>query len=76
MTAPVLEPVTCRTCSTQVLVEKRSLPHTTVQWTCSTTRCPELAGRGPAGVAVCTRLRASIEGAVREGRLRVTGDDE
>ncbi|MEU5834676.1 hypothetical protein ABZ820_13530 [Streptomyces diacarni] len=67
--------MTCTTCGTQVLVEKRSLPHTTVQWTSPTTRCPELAGCAPAGVAVCTRLRASIEEALREGRLRVTGGD-
>ncbi|MEU2608134.1 hypothetical protein [Streptomyces albus] len=72
----VMQPVTCRTCATEVLVEKRSLPHTTVQWTRSTSHCPELAGHGPARIAVCTRLRATIEQAVRDGALEVAGDDE
>ncbi|MEU7559518.1 hypothetical protein [Streptomyces eurythermus] len=69
-----MRPVSCEECGTGVLVEKRSLPHTSVQWTGPTDRCPQLAGSG-ARIEGCTRLRASIEREVREGRLTVAHDD-
>ncbi|MDJ1135510.1 hypothetical protein [Streptomyces iconiensis] len=71
-----MRPVECGACGNEVLVEKRSLPHTTVQWTRPTDRCPELAGRDSALTAVCTGLRSSIERAVREGTLEVGTDAE
>lgn len=69
-----MRPVTCDVCDNEVLVEKRSLPHTSVQWTRSTDCCPELRDGG-ARIEVCTRLRTRIEQAVSEGVLRVGDDD-
>lgn len=71
-----MRPVACAACGNEVLVEKRSLPHTTVQWTRPTACCPELAGRESARVPVCTRLRSSIEDAVRSGAIEVDADSE
>ncbi|MEU6112290.1 hypothetical protein ABZ853_28280 [Streptomyces albidoflavus] len=68
-------PVRCLECGNEVLVEKRSLAHTSVQWTRPSARCPEIGPRG-AEVRGCARLRASIEGAVRDGALRVGPSDE
>ncbi|MEU8759407.1 hypothetical protein [Streptomyces sp. NPDC048659] len=67
---------TCDACPNEVLVEKRSLAHTSTQWLRPTSCCPELAGRPEGTVAVCTRLRASIERAVRAGAVPVGGEDE
>lgn len=74
--APVLQPVTCTACGTQVLVRKNSLTQTTVQWTGSTADCPELRARRDAGedtarVAHCEQLRTSIDEAVATGRVAI-----
>jgi hypothetical protein len=69
-----LTDVCCDDCGAQVRVKKMSAAHTSVQWTGPATRCClEFAGRpGPSAlVPTCVRLRASIERAVREGRLGV-----
>lgn len=75
-TAVRMQPVECGDCGNEVLVHKRSLPHTAVQWTRSTDHCPELAGPDSARVPVCARLRASIEQAVRDGALTVDDGGE
>ncbi|MFD9724838.1 hypothetical protein [Streptomyces sp. NPDC059072] len=75
-----MRPVTCGECGTAVLCEKFSPAHTQVQWTDeAAATCPRIAARVAAGelsarVRSCTALRASIETAVREGRLEVPAD--
>ncbi|MGI5164092.1 hypothetical protein ACQEU3_07020 [Spirillospora sp. CA-253888] len=75
-----MRPVDCRACGVRVLVEKRSLPHTSVQWpTDAVAACAEFAPRAAAGrptalVPHCTALRGSIEQAVRDGLLEVPAD--
>jgi hypothetical protein len=74
--APVLQPVTCTACGTEVLVRKNSLTQTTVQWQGPTDDCPELRARREAGeltarVAHCERLRTSIDEAVAAGTVTV-----
>ncbi|MFI6516148.1 hypothetical protein ACIBF1_11365 [Spirillospora sp. NPDC050679] len=75
-----MRPVDCRACGVRVLVEKRSLPHTSVQWpTGAAAACAEFAprvaaGRPPALIPHCAALRGSIEQAVREGLLEVPAD--
>jgi hypothetical protein len=62
--------VGCRSCAAVVLVRKSSPQQTSVQWTTEAARqCP--AGLG-ALVPTCPGLRASIDHAVREGRLEVS----
>ena len=69
--------VACRRCATTVLVRKSSHAQTSVQWRGdSGESCAELAehraaGRHPALVPACEALRASIDDAVRDGRLQV-----
>ena len=75
---PVLQPVTCAACGTQVRVRKNSLTQTTVQWQGPTEDCPELRARRDAGehtgrVAQCEQLRTSIDEAVAAGTLTVVG---
>ncbi|MFG2876643.1 hypothetical protein ACGFYU_16910 [Streptomyces sp. NPDC048337] len=75
-----MRPVTCAECGTGVLCEKFSPAHTQVQWTGEAAAlCPRIAaevaaGRPSARVRTCPELRASIEAAVREGRLEVPTD--
>ncbi|MDA3644009.1 hypothetical protein LZ318_32660 [Saccharopolyspora indica] len=69
-----MQPLSCRSCGTCVLVKKNSPAHTQVQWTTDTDRCAELAQRPTADratVLTCLRLRDSIEKAVRRGELRM-----
>lgn len=72
--------VACGECGTRVLCEKFSPAHTQVQWTGeAAATCPRIAARVAAGepsarVRSCGALRASIETAVREGRLEVPAD--
>jgi len=71
-----MQPVTCRTCDNQVLVEKFSPVHTSVQWLAPAEEaCPEFAHASGAGtpsrhVPTCGALRRSIDEAVRAGRVR------
>jgi hypothetical protein len=70
--------VACRRCATTVLVRKNSAAQTSVQWRGdSTSTCTELAerrarGLHPALVPACESLRASIDEAVADGRVKVT----
>jgi hypothetical protein len=62
----------CGQCGAWVRVKKSSPPQTSVQWTREAVRaCTEFAGAGTpnALIRTCTRLRDSIEHAVRAGYL-------
>jgi len=66
-----LTTVSCMDCLVSVEVRKNSEHQTAIQWAPDAQgMCPEMARR--AGIhESCPRLRASIEAAVREGRLPV-----
>jgi hypothetical protein len=58
----------CARCAARVRVRKASAAQTSVQWTAQAQRrCPAFDPR-----TGCPDLRASIDGAVREGRLPVS----
>ncbi|MEV4281090.1 hypothetical protein [Actinoplanes xinjiangensis] len=71
-----LTEVRCEACGRLVQAGKRSVMQTSVQW--SGPVCDRLsdaaaaAGRPTALVPTCPELRASIDRAVREGRLEVS----
>lgn len=71
-------PVECERCGTSVLVAKFSPQHTSVQWSLeSVYACAEFSARTAAGeltalIDTCASLRASIDRAVRQGRLEVS----
>lgn len=76
----LLREVTCDRCSAVVRVAKFSPQHTSVQWSGdATATCAEFADRGPASTSTrssapartCASLWASIDRAVRDGRLEV-----
>jgi hypothetical protein len=73
--------VACLDCLATVGVKKNSEHHTSIQWTDQAlARCQEFARMSaePGGRAVhasCPRLAASIEAAVREGRLPIGAED-
>ena len=72
-----LVPVECAACGTWVRVKKLSRQQTTVQWTRpAVLACVEFADpsddRPNALIPTCTQLRASIDRAVRDGRLEIT----
>jgi hypothetical protein len=66
--------VTCQQCDAQVRVRKNSEYHTSIQWSAeAVARCeefarPEAEGARPVHES-CSRLKASIEQAVKTGRL-------
>ncbi len=70
-------PVQCAECGAVVQAAKFSLQHTSVQWNDAAVRqCAEFAQRTAAGeqtplIERCDAMRASIETAVREGRVLV-----
>jgi hypothetical protein len=72
-----LVPVTCASCTTEVLVRKASRVQTSIQWQSSPVRsCPEFAARVAAGelsarIDTCPRLREAIERAVTVGAVAV-----
>ena len=74
---PVTREVCCARCAAVVLVAKFSPPQTCVQWTADAVRtCAEFAQRVAGGertalIDGCASLRASIDAAVRDGRLPV-----
>jgi hypothetical protein len=76
-----LTEVACLDCLARVLVKKNSDHHTSVQWTTEALgQCQEFARMAsrPEGRRVhasCSRLRSSIEAAVREGALEVGAQD-
>jgi hypothetical protein len=69
--------VTCARCGAVVQAAKFSSQHTSVQWDASAVRrCAEFGRRVAAGeqtplIERCEAMRASIDAAVREGRLPV-----
>ena len=75
-----LVPVACQACGAEVAVKKNSQKHTSVQWTLAAVdRCAEFAaaraeGRPSAVLLGCSRLKASIEDAVRAGAVVVPED--
>ncbi|MFG2961012.1 hypothetical protein ACGF5O_45740 [Streptomyces sp. NPDC048291] len=73
-----MQALECGACPTTVLVRKSSLAQTSVQWPDGAEDCAEfaevlaVAGRPrTAVIPTCTRLRATIERAVRDGALAV-----
>ena len=80
-TAARLVEVACLDCLARVGVKKNSEHHTSIQWTAEALgQCQvfaRMAGE-PGGRRVhasCSRLAASIEDAVREGRLTIGAED-
>jgi hypothetical protein len=68
--------VACLDCLGRVRVKKNSEYHTSVQWSAeAVSQCAEFARGRASGERVvfesCSRLKASIETAFREGRLQV-----
>ncbi len=76
-----LTEVACLDCLAVVGVKKNSEHHTSIQWTQEAlASCAEFRrmGEQPGGRRIhetCPRLRASIEGAVAEGRLEIGAED-
>jgi hypothetical protein len=74
-----LQDVSCLDCLAGVKVKKSSEFHTSIQWTAEAQAgCAEFARKNAeAGHRVvhesCSRLKTSIDAAVREGRLRISG---
>ncbi|MET9387843.1 hypothetical protein ABZY09_44335 [Streptomyces sp. NPDC002928] len=72
-----MQSVECATCGNQVLCEKFSMAHTSVQWTAdAAVVCAEFRGRVAEGatsarIRTCPALRMSIDRAVEEGTLEV-----
>lgn len=75
-----MKQIDCQQCGTAVLVEKYSIPHTSVQWVSdAATSCPRFAeATADARDSVCgttalscSSLSQSIDDAVREGRLPI-----
>ncbi|MEE4418009.1 hypothetical protein [Streptomyces bugieae] len=73
-----MQPVECATCGNQVLCEKFSRAHTSVQWTaeaavvCTEFRAQVTAGATSARIRTCRALRRSIDDAVENGTLEIT----
>ncbi|MGW0994378.1 hypothetical protein [Streptomyces sp. NPDC002520] len=73
-----MQPVECATCGNQVLCEKFSMAHTSVQWTadaavvCAEFRDRVAQGGNTARIRTCRGLRDSIDRAVEEGKLEVS----
>ena len=76
-----LQEIACLDCLAKVRVKKNSEQHTAVQWTGEAlSHCQEFArlASQPGGRPVyepCSRLMASIEAAVEEGKLDVGAND-
>ena len=76
-----LTEVPCLDCLARVGVRKNSEQHTSIQWSSEARQgCPEFArmDRAPGGRAVrmgCPRLTASIDAAVRDGRIPIGDQD-
>lgn len=69
-----LAEVACLDCLARVQVRKNSEPHTSIQWSSQAVgQCQEFARRGSERPVAesCSRLKASIETAVRDGVLEV-----
>jgi hypothetical protein len=70
-----MQPVTCRSCGTQVFAEKYSTVHTSIQWlTTARESCPRIRAetelrRSTTGIATCTELRGTVDDLATDGRL-------
>lgn len=74
-TSEGLTTVSCLDCMVTVEVRKNSEQQTAIQWPADAQRmCPELSRRSSIHEG-CPRLRASIEAAVRDGRLAIGGSE-
>lgn len=64
----------CATCAREVLVEKFSEAHTSIQWLGDSSGCPGLAAGAPLGDSSrgCGALRASIDRAAAQGEIEVS----
>ena len=70
-TSDGLTTVACMDCLVSVRVRKNSEHQTAIQWSAEAQRqCPVLSGRDSIHEG-CPRLSASIDAAVREGRLPI-----
>jgi hypothetical protein len=73
--------VACLDCLAKVRVKKNSEQHTAIQWTAeSLSQCAEFsrAASQPEGRpirAACSRLRSSIDQAVRDGTIEIGAED-
>ena len=77
-TSARLVEVACADCLTRGGVKKNSEHHTSIQWTgAAREQCPELARRaqGRETHSSCPRLAASIDAAVRDGRVPIGAED-
>ena len=80
-TAARMVEVACLDCLARVGVKKNSEHHTSIQWTAEALGQCQVFARmtgEPGGRRVhasCSRLAASIEAAVREGRLTIGAED-
>ncbi|WP_193608958.1 hypothetical protein [Nocardioides lijunqiniae] len=78
-TSARLTEVACLDCLARVGVKKNSDHHTSIQWSREAREaCPELSrrdGRGRDHHQGCPRLSASIESAVREGKVDIGAED-
>ena len=80
-TSTRLTEVACLDCLATVMVKKNSEHHTSIQWSDEAVRaCPELTRLTgtPDGRPLhqgCSRLAATIEAAVRDGRLPIGAED-
>ncbi len=76
-----LTDVACLDCLAVVRVKKNSEHHTSIQWSGEALdACPEFSrmshdAGGRAIRRACPRLMASIEGAVRDGRVAIGAED-
>ncbi|MDG3011655.1 hypothetical protein G4X40_16040 [Rhodococcus sp. D2-41] len=77
-----MRPLACRTCGTEVLVEKFSYEHTSIRWpdgadrSCVRFRENDSDLRGDVHASTCPDLRDSIRQAVLDGTLVVDEDPE
>jgi hypothetical protein len=77
-----LEEVSCLDCLAKVRVRKHSEYHTSIQWSAdAVSQCAEFARRdgeseGRPILESCSRLKASISTAVREGQVHVGAINE
>lgn len=77
-TSARLVEVACLDCLARVGVKKNSEHHTSIQWTADgLSQCPELTRRPGRRehLAACPRMVASIDAAVREGRVSIGAED-
>ena len=77
-TSARLVEVACLDCLATVGVKKNSEHHTSIQWTTEAReQCPDLARRHGLREShpACPRMAASIEAAVRDGRVTIGAED-